>query len=152
MAIDPLSAGQVSEEQKLSNETDKTDLITVQPTTAYSFSSGQIERVNFLAAQWLDRLQRSTGCDLLAPIKKVVRVTGDAAPQSIRNRGNRINIDGREVQGFLVLGKICFDLQHIAHALASAEVANAHGTGEASAKAALGRPRKPGLSPSGVSA
>lgn len=72
-------------------------------------------------------------------------------PQSIRSRGNRINIDGQEVQGYLVLGKICFDLQQIAAALAAAEVsASADSLREAPLKAALGRPRKSDLSLSGA--
>ena len=135
------------------NASNKTIAAAMQATPVDSFTPNQIERLQFLSAQWLDRLKRSTGCDLLAPLKQVVRVTGGGAPQSIRNRGNRINIDGQEVQGYLVLGKICFDLQQIAAALAAAEVtASADAPNGAPVKNALGRPRKPALSLSGASA
>lgn len=120
---------------------------------AIVFTPVQIERLHFLQVEWLDRLKRVTGCELLAPIKLVVRATGGGAPQSIRNRGNRINIDGQEVQGYLVQGKIVFDLQQIAHALATAEVvARVNSPSEVPAGAALGRPRKPALSLSGAAA
>ncbi len=132
------------------NAANKTVAVAVQATPAHSFTPAQIERLHFLSSQWLDRLKRSTGCDLLAPIKQVVRATGGGAPQSIRNRGNRINIDGQEVQGYLVQGKICFDLEQISRALATAEVANS--LSEVPVKPALGRPPKAALSLSGASA
>lgn len=120
-------------------------------------SLAQVERHQFKQQQWFERLKRATGCELMAPIKALVRAIGGGAPQTIRNRGNRISIEGKEVQGYLVLGRVVFDLLEIAGALALAEVIAETRLGLAAIelpiqKAPPGRPLKAGLSVSGVTA
>lgn len=124
-------------------------------------SLAQVERRDFKQQQWFDRLKRSTGCDLLAPIKLLVRSLGGGAPQTIRNNGNRVTISGEEIQGYLVGGRVVFDLLQIAGALATAEIFSELAAAAAlqadfpaarPARGAPGRPRKAGLSLSGSAA
>lgn len=136
---------------------DTTGAAAGRASTTPVLSLAQVERRNFKQQQWFDRLKRATGCDLLAPIKQLVRSLGGGAPQTIRNNGNRVNIEGQEVQGYLVGGRVVFDLLQIAEALATAEVFSEAAALQADYPAAAGRPargrpRKADLSLSGAAA